>query len=114
MPEVFPHGMGSVYQETSVPVVAHNRWWCNETDYATRNGGDYNFLFDDAWGVALPQDDRFWQDLFKNSTKWGLKVYLQDWFDVETKRMDWFQLDLSIERNWMMQMGYGDFMAYGA
>ena len=41
MPEIFPNGMESVYQKTSLPVIAHNRWWCNETTYSDRNGGSY-------------------------------------------------------------------------
>ena len=44
MPEIFPNGMESVYQKTSLPVVAHNRWWCNETTYSDRNGGSYKVL----------------------------------------------------------------------
>ena len=44
MPEIFPSGMESVYQKTSLPVIAHNRWWCNETTYSDRNGGSYKVL----------------------------------------------------------------------
>ena len=107
MPEVFPNGMSEIYEKTSMPVVAHNRWWCNETDYAQRNGGMYHFLYDDESGTAVPQDDIFWEDLFRNSSAWGLRVYLQDWLDVETYRMSLFEEDLSVERNWLMQMGQG-------
>ena len=97
----------SVGTETNLPVIAHNRWWCNETDYAERNGGKYKFLIDDIAGTAVPVDDSFFEDLFKNSTAWGLKVYLQDWLDVETKHLSIFEQDLEIERNWLMQMGHG-------
>ena len=97
----------SVGTETNLPVIAHNRWWCNETDYAERNGGKYKFLIDDLAGTAVPVDDSFFEDLFKNSTAWGLKVYLQDWLDVETKHLSIFEQDLDIERNWLMQMGHG-------
>ena len=45
MPEIFPNGMESVYQKTSLPVVAHNRWWCNETTYSDRNGGSYKVRY---------------------------------------------------------------------
>mgnify|MGYP000617317143 CR=1 FL=1 len=99
--------MDKVYQDTSLPVIAHNRWWCNETDYAKRQGGQYDFLYDDSAGTAVPQDNRFWEDLFKNSSTWGLKVYLQDWLDVETNHISLFEKDLEIERNWLMQMGRG-------
>ena len=104
---VFPSGMDALYQKTSMPVIAHNRWWCNETDYATRNGGDYEFVFDDENGAAVPIETRFWDDLFRNSTKWGLEVYLQDWLDVETDRISAFEHDVELERNWLLQMGQG-------
>ena len=45
MPEIFPNGMEAVYQKTSLPVVAHNRWWCNETTYSDRNGGSYKVRY---------------------------------------------------------------------
>ena len=77
MKEVFPDGMSPIFEKTSMPVIAHNKWWCNETDYATRNGGSYEFRFDDEHGTAVPVDDKFWPDLFKNATRWGLDVYLQ-------------------------------------
>ena len=77
MKEVFPDGMSPIFEKTSMPVIAHNKWWCNETDYAIRNGGNYKFRFDDEHGTAVPVDELFWSDLFKNSTQWGLDVYLQ-------------------------------------
>ena len=49
---------------------------------------------DDTTGVGVPTEDRFWEDLFKNSSAWGLQVYLQDWLDVETNRLDIFEEDL--------------------
>ena len=33
--------------------------------------------------IALPQDPRFWTDLFRDSKKWGLEMYEQDWLDVQ-------------------------------
>ena len=105
--EVFPDGMEIIYQETSLPVIAHNRWWCNETDYAKRSGGKYEFIFDDSHGAAVPIETKFWEDLFHNSTKWGLRVYLQDWLDAETNYIEAFNTDLRLERQWLLQMGEG-------
>ena len=53
MADVFPDGMEVIYQETSLPVVAHNRWWCNETAYGKRNGGSYDFKYNDETGTGL-------------------------------------------------------------
>ena len=33
--------------------------------------------------IALPQDPHFWTDLFRESKKWGLEMYEQDWLDVQ-------------------------------
>ena len=107
MDEVFPEGMEVIYQETSLPVVAHNRWWCNETTYAKRNGGQYNFVFNDETGTAVPHDPQFWEDLFKNSSAWGLEVYLQDWLNEEANHLPIFEGDLNLERDWLIQMGDG-------
>ena len=52
-------------------------------------------------------DDRFWDDLFRNSTAWGLSVYLQDWLSKQVKYMPQLKEDLSLERDWLIQMGSG-------
>ena len=65
------------------------------------------FIIDDSVGTAVPQDDQFWDDLFRNASAWGLGVYLQDWLDVETEHMNIFEEDLEVERNWLLQMGAG-------
>ena len=33
--------------------------------------------------IALPQDSQFWAQLFKDSKKWGMEMYEQDWLDVQ-------------------------------
>lgn len=63
-------------------MTAHNRWWSKNTDYATANGGEYEFFLDDAKGgnMAVPLEARFWTDLLTDSVKsWGLTTYEQDW-----------------------------------
>ena len=41
--DIYPHGADYVYNETGWPVVAHNRWWSGDTDYAKQNGGAWEF-----------------------------------------------------------------------
>lgn len=36
MPSVFPNGIEAVVKKTGWPIVAHNRYWSNDTDYATQ------------------------------------------------------------------------------
>ena len=82
-PDVFPHGLEYVYEQTGWAVQGHNRFWSNKTTYAKENGGTYDFLLD-AGGYALPAEQRFWDDLLLSSrVKWGLAVYEQDWLDKE-------------------------------
>lgn len=108
MADIFPgDSMRTIYQKTKLPVIAHNRWWCNETDYAKRSGGSYNFIYNDANGTSLPIDQQFWDDLFKNATEWGLTVYLQDWIQYQVAFMPQMKADLTLERNWLIQMGNG-------
>ena len=33
--------------------------------------------------IALPLDQRLWDDLFHEAKKWGLEMYEQDWLDVQ-------------------------------
>ena len=101
-----------IAKETSLPVIAHNRWWCNETDYGARNGGQYDFIYSDSTGTSLPMDELFWNDLFKNSTAWGLKVYLQDWISKQVKYTPQMKQDLTLERNWLLQMGRGELFLF--
>ena len=84
-----------------------NRWWCNDTDYAKRNGGQYDFIINDLNGTALPIDEQFWDDLFKNSTAWGLKVYLQDHIEEQINYMPILGENLTLESTWLNQMGQG-------
>ena len=76
-PDVFPSGMRHVRDATGWPIVAHNRYWSGETVYAKQNGGDYEFILEED--LAIPTEQRFWDDLLRNASVWGMKVYEQDW-----------------------------------
>ena len=90
MPSVFPGGQAGLRDLLALTgwrVTAHNRYWSGNTDYASQNGGGYDFYVDatgsPAGGaMALPLESRFWVDLLTNSSKeWGttLGTYEQDW-----------------------------------
>ena len=101
----FPEGLESVFQATSLPVVAQNGWWSSRNDYSLANGGNYLFETDFGQGAALPLEDRFWNDLFRNSTKWGLSMYEQDWLYVQTDKMHVLGKNVTMARDWLMSMG---------
>ena len=75
--EAFPDSMQYVFNVTKQFVTGHNKFWDSAVTYAKQNGGDYNFIVDEQNFKALPNDERFWDDLFSNATKWGLKTYEQ-------------------------------------
>jgi hypothetical protein len=104
-PDVFPHGLEYVWNRTGWPVQGHNRFWAADTTYATRNGGDYSFLVDEQSGFALPSSQRFWDDLLRNSSLWGLRVYEQDWLDTEFDNFPPLTQSATLARQWLSQMG---------
>jgi hypothetical protein len=103
MPNIFPDGIARVTQATKWGIVAHNRWWTNETDYAKQNGGNYGFVMEGE--KALPLEERFWDDLFLEAKLWGLTVYEQDWLNVQTQSMNLTLQNVEAARTWLVQMG---------
>ncbi|RYG44115.1 hypothetical protein EON67_12130, partial [archaeon] len=80
MPDVFPGGNAGIRQlaaSTGWKITAHNRYWATDTDYATANGGKYNFYIDSpnspaGGGMSVPLDGSFWPDLLQTSVReWG-------------------------------------------
>jgi len=109
MPSVFPHGLDAFFNATGWSIQGHNRYWSNETTYATQNGGPYNFLFNDksgGWGhIGVPTEQEFWDFLMETSKRWGLAVYEQDWLNDEFDNVDALRQDAQLGRQWLLQMG---------
>ena len=104
-PDIFPSGIQSLHANLTMPWIAHNRWWAPETDYATQNGGQYAFVIENDFG--LPTEQRFWDDLMRNSSVWGLRVYEQDWLFTVWDNHPTVRSDIALGRNWLLQMGAG-------
>eukprot|EP00659_Diplonema_papillatum_P007521 gene7521-11520_t len=107
MPSIFPDGIGAVTEKTHWPIVAHNRYWSSNTDYAKQNGGKYNFLVEpnSQSGVAIPQDQEFWDDLLAEAKVWGLATYEQDWLNDEFNWLNCTRSSPTVAKNWLRQMG---------
>ena len=106
MPSVFPRGIEYVSNITGWPIVAHNRFFSTDTDYAKQNGGKFNFIIDEKGNIALPDDITFWQYLLSTSrTHWNLWTYEQDWLLTESGRLQELQIDLNLGQTWLGQMG---------
>jgi len=104
-PNIFPHGLGYLYNRTNMLVQAHNRYWSKSNVYAKQNGGEYSFYIDNNGGVPLEQN--FWDDFLSQRQSWGLRVYEQDWLNIELTRVDILRTDANAARNWLLQMDRG-------
>ena len=105
MPNIFPNGIRLVSDETDWPIVAHNRYWSNDTDYAKQNGGNFDFVLDKD-GFALPTDATFWRYLLSRAKNdLNLMVYEQDWLDVEYASVSELESKFNLGETWLDQMG---------
>lgn len=105
--DVFPNGLQDFYNRVGLPIVAHNRWWSSETQYAKANGGKWNFIVEKENKKAIPQDEEFWDYLIATSKEWGLAVYEQDWLNNEFEQMNATLEDVTVARTWMNTMSAG-------
>lgn len=107
MPKIFPHGIEYVHDATKWPIVAHNRYWSDNTDYAKQNGGKWDFILEpnSHKGLAFPLQQEFWDWLLSDAKKWGLAVYEQDWLYNEFSEMNCTLSSAILGRQWLMQMG---------
>ncbi len=112
-PDIFPDGIQAVTRATKWDIVAHNRWFAASTDYAKQNGGDYDFVIeaeergpDTTHGMALPLEQRFWDDLFAEAKLWGLRTYEQDWLYNQFRGLNHTLKSVHNARTWLLQMGH--------
>lgn len=104
-PTIYPHGLYSMWETTNLRVQGHNRYWSPHTPYAKQNGGDYEFIVEKE--KSIPVEQRFWDDLFANATKWGLAMYEQDWLHNEFEGLKCTLESATLGREWLLQMGRG-------
>ena len=78
----------------------HNREWSADNVYRSA----YDFAVEPP--LALPLEQRFWDDLLRNATDWGMVVYEQDWFYTEFLGLNatLTQSSATGARKWLTQM----------
>ena len=77
----------------------HNREWSADNVYR----GAYKFAVEPP--LALPLEQRFWDDLMRNTTDWGMVVYEQDWLYTEFLGLNATLLQsVTGARKWLTQM----------
>ncbi|XP_070576651.1 uncharacterized protein [Ptychodera flava] len=106
-PDIFPNGLQYLSKKTQLPIAAHNRWWTYTAVYAKVNGGKYNFIVERDDGHSIPQDAEFWDYLLATSREWQLIMYEQDWLNHEFEHMHATLQNVSVARDWLLQMGSG-------
>ncbi|KAK6972802.1 hypothetical protein BgiMline_023964 [Biomphalaria glabrata] len=106
--DVLPDGFQYLSAQTQLPFGCHNRYWDSQTTYAKYNGGQYNFIQDRSYGLSVPDDQKFWDDLFTMTKQWGnFILYEQDWLNWEFDQNVALLSDVSLGRRWLTQMGNG-------
>ena len=104
MTNIFPHGIDTVVKKIGWPIMAHNRYWSSNTDYAKQNGGKFDFVVEGD--LALPNDPTFWRYLLSmGQADWGLRVYEQDWLYVQYSGMSDILGSLFLGESWLKEMG---------
>ena len=111
-PDVFPDGLAGFHAKTGWPTMLHNRMWSPHTNYSAKNSGTYNFIHDGS-DVAVPNDQRFWDDLIANKSRTGMFCYEQDWLNSEMDKSRTLGESATMGRTWMQQMNDGCAKANG-
>ncbi|XP_018013865.1 uncharacterized protein LOC108670886 [Hyalella azteca] len=101
--DIFPDGIESL-KGTGWPILAHNRYFASDTDYADQNGGQYPFFIDGSTQKAVPLDQSFWDGLFEEALQWGLSTYEQDWLDQEYDGVSVLHTNVTLADDWLHNM----------
>ena len=54
--------------------------------------------------MALPLEQRFWDDLLRNASDWGMVVYEQDWLYTEFLGLNATRQSATGAKKWLTQM----------
>jgi len=101
MPELFPRGLAAFQQELGLPLVAHNRWYDQQSPYCDRYECVYG-LGDKA--PALPIEPEFWDEIMDNALSYGVEVYEQDWLVTQMNSIPWLRQGMGRAENWFDAM----------
>lgn len=115
-PDVFEGGAAGVRELVELSnwkITAHNRYWSSDNVYASQNGGKWDFYVDKSGSpaggqMAVPLEAAFWEWLLTSSvTEWGLTTYEQDWLFNEFLGVDALLTNITLARQWLLQMNLG-------
>jgi len=96
--QAFPQGCQGLSEELDWRFMLHNREWSGDNVYR----GAYAFAVEPP--LALPLEQRFWDDLMRNATEWGMVVYEQDWLYTEFLGLNATTQSVTGAKKWLTQM----------
>jgi len=101
IPEMFPDGLDAFTEELGLPLVAHNRWYDEQTPYCER----YECVYGHGdKRPALPIEAAFWDEIMDNAVSYGVEVYEQDWLVTQIDLIPWLREDLYNAETWFDTM----------
>lgn len=69
--DLFPRGLKDFHDSLRLPLITHNRWISRESPYRAK----YTIS-----GIGAV-DHRWWTEIMKSVSSWGVTTYEQDWLD---------------------------------
>ncbi|CEM05382.1 unnamed protein product [Vitrella brassicaformis CCMP3155] len=103
--DLFPRGLAPIHRKLKMPILAHSRFFAEDNLHARQNGGLYDFLIQNH--MTMPMEARFWDSLFRNSTRWGLYMYEQDWMWSHTNGLPSMTSNVTLAEKWLDDMAKG-------
>ena len=98
IPEEFPNGLKALQEKVGLHFACHARWFSPKSPYIQK----YKCAIGKS--AVLPMEPRFWEDLMRESAKWGLIMYEQDWLRNTFSRIPLLQEEVSAAESWLTWM----------
>eukprot|EP01130_Rhizamoeba_saxonica_P004949 TRINITY_DN1998_c0_g1_i1.p1 TRINITY_DN1998_c0_g1~~TRINITY_DN1998_c0_g1_i1.p1 ORF type:complete len:615 (+),score=103.10 TRINITY_DN1998_c0_g1_i1:302-2146(+) len=99
----FPNGLTSLNNKLGgVPYVAHMGMWVPSSPYVSNSS--YKFIVDGKG--AVPQDQSFWEYIFRKARSWGLQVVKQDHISTSYNTIKDLYLYTNAQEDWLMNQGH--------
>jgi len=98
IPDEFPNGLKALQEKIGLYFACHARWFSPKSPYIQK----YKCAIGKS--AILPMDPGFWEDIMRESAKWGLIMYEQDWLKNTFSWIPLLQEDVSATEHWLTWM----------
>jgi len=96
--EMFPEGLAAFQEQLGLPLIAHNRWFSDQSEYLDT----YDFIVEGD--RAFPTGPEVYQEFMANLVSWGGMTYEQDWLITQYWDFHWLRSDVERATRWMEWM----------